>query len=149
MLSGSLRRVARFLGSIVHSRSVAVVVALRMSRGRHNRHRRRKKVFRITIPVNLTDGYTAAIAYRPADLLDLAATAVSAFERRLRFGSGLPPGCVLRTASANISRSSALVFGGSRLMDACQLAMDSMWGFRETIKPPLTVKAQVTDGSAN
>jgi len=79
--------------------------------------------------MNLTDGYAAAIAYRPTDLLDLAATTVSAFERRLRFGSGFPPGCVLRTASANISRSSALVFGGSRLMDACQFAMNGMWGF--------------------
>ena len=65
-----------------------------------------------------------SIAYRPADLLGLAATTGSAFDRRLRFGSGAPPGCVLRTASANISRSSAFVFGGSRLMDACQLAMN-------------------------
>jgi hypothetical protein len=41
-------------------------------------------------------------------------------------GLGVAPGCVLRTASAIISRNSAFVFGGSRLMDACQFAMDPM-----------------------
>jgi hypothetical protein len=35
--------------------------------------------------------------------------------------------CVLRTASVSISRSSALVFGGSRL-GGCHWVMDSMWG---------------------
>ena len=46
-----------------------------------------------------------------------------------RFGPWSALGCVLRTASASIWRSSAFVFGGSRVkLDCCQLAMDSMWG---------------------
>jgi hypothetical protein len=43
-------------------------------------------------------------------------------------GRRLGAGCVLRTASASISCSSALVFGGSRVF--CHVAMDSMWGCR-------------------
>jgi hypothetical protein len=37
-----------------------------------------------------------------------------------RFGRRSALGCVLRTASVSIWRSSAFVFGGSRLIDACQ-----------------------------
>ena len=35
------------------------------------------------------------------------------------FGPSSALGCVLRTASASIWRSSAFVFGGSRVIDAC------------------------------
>jgi hypothetical protein len=82
-----------------------------------------------TDTINLTGSDAAAMTYRPAYLIDLEAATVSAFARRFPFGSGTLPGCVLRTASANISRSSAFVFGGSRLMDVCQLAMQTIWGF--------------------
>jgi hypothetical protein len=37
-----------------------------------------------------------------------------------RFGPWSAQGCVLRTASVSIWRSSAFVFGGSRVKDACQ-----------------------------
>ena len=50
-----------------------------------------------------------------------------------RFGSG----CVLRTASASISRSSALLFGGSRVKDFCHWVIHSIWGCRGGIKPLL------------
>jgi hypothetical protein len=36
------------------------------------------------------------------------------------FGLWSALGCVLRTASASIWRSSAFVFGGARVIDACQ-----------------------------
>ncbi|MGY4306952.1 hypothetical protein ACVIJ6_004195 [Bradyrhizobium sp. USDA 4369] len=38
---------------------------------------------------------------------------------------------VLRTASARISRSSAFVLGGSRVMDGCQSAIDRYVGTSE------------------
>ncbi|MFY9956468.1 hypothetical protein [Bradyrhizobium sp.] len=37
----------------------------------------------------------------------------------LVFGGGFGSGCVLRTASVSISRSSAFVFGGSRVKVLC------------------------------
>jgi len=36
------------------------------------------------------------------------------------FGLGSVLDCVLRTASVSIWRSSAFVFGGARVIDACQ-----------------------------
>ena len=44
-----------------------------------------------------------------------------------RFGPGPEPGCVLRTASVSIWRSSAFVFGGARVkLDFW--VMITMWG---------------------
>ena len=53
------------------------------------------------------------------------AAIVLAFGRR--FGPWLELGCVLRTASVSISRSSALVLVGSRVYDFCHCAIDNMW----------------------
>jgi hypothetical protein len=50
----------------------------------------------------------------------LAASAVIALAFDGRFGPWAELGCVLRTASASISRSSVFVFGGCRGIDACQ-----------------------------
>ena len=47
-----------------------------------------------------------------------------------RFDGCFVSACVLRTASASISRSSALVFGGSRVKDFCHCAIQFIWGFR-------------------
>ena len=55
----------------------------------------------------------------------------------LALGGRLGTGCaVLRTASASISYSSALVFFGSRLKVVfCDSIIESMWGCRRGIKP--------------
>jgi hypothetical protein len=58
------------------------------------------------------------------DLID-AAKSFLVFGRR--FGSS---GCVLRTASVSISRSSAFVFGCSRVKVFCHWVIDYMWGCR-------------------
>jgi hypothetical protein len=57
-----------------------------------------------------------------------AGSAASLLALGARFGSG----CVLRTASASISYSSALVFFGSRL-GGCHCVMIYMWGRRSVI----------------
>ena len=44
---------------------------------------------------------------------------------------------MLRTASVNISRNSALVFGGSRVKVFVHVAINTMWGCRREIKPLL------------
>jgi hypothetical protein len=44
------------------------------------------------------------------------------------FGRRFDSGCVLRTASVSISRSTAFVFGGSRGV-LCQMVMEDMWGW--------------------
>jgi hypothetical protein len=56
------------------------------------------------------------------------AAIVLAFGRR--FGPWSEPGCVLRTASVSISRSSALVLVGSRVYDFCHWVIDPMWECR-------------------
>lgn len=55
----------------------------------------------------------------------------TAFDRYL----GSRPGCVLRTASVSISRSSALVMGACRVVDFCQLLMESIWGSLRGMPP--------------
>jgi hypothetical protein len=41
---------------------------------------------------------------------------------------GFFSGCVFCTACVSISRSSALVLGGARVIVFCHVAMGSMWG---------------------
>jgi hypothetical protein len=53
------------------------------------------------------------------------------FGFRWRFRSS----CVLRTASVNISRSSALVLGGCRVLDFCQFAIHPIWGCAGQMPP--------------
>jgi hypothetical protein len=50
--------------------------------------------------------------------------------RDFGFGGRFGSGCVLRTASESISRSSAFVFGCTRVKVLCHWVMDSMWGCR-------------------
>jgi hypothetical protein len=57
------------------------------------------------------------------DAAALAAISFGAFGER--FGSGC---AVLRTASVSISRSSAFVFGASRVKVLCHWVMYYMWG---------------------
>jgi hypothetical protein len=69
------------------------------------------------------DGEAKAMVVTNQPPLALAAIFL-AFDGRFRSG------CVLRTASVRISRSSAFVFGGSRVKVLCHWVMDSMWGCR-------------------
>ena len=75
----------------------------------------------------------------PAEVLALRYRVQAAFLPRslLIFGGRLGSGCaVLRTASASISYSSALVLGAGRL-DGCHWVMDNMWGCWGRITPQL------------
>jgi hypothetical protein len=60
---------------------------------------------------------------------------IDAAKSFLVFGGCFVSGCVLRTASLSISRSSAFVFGGSRA-GLCHWVMNYMWGCRRVNYTP-------------
>jgi hypothetical protein len=70
---------------------------------------------------------------RPAEVLALKLCIRPLWPRDLSWPRRSFSACVLRTASASISRSSALVFGGSRL-GGCHCVMNSKWGRPRGIK---------------